>query len=195
MPASSSASHRRITRRPVTWTIATGRAVHPLDGIEFQRQWESRAFELGGGDYCAPGQLVGDFLKEQRSSVLGEVLPSYTPGVRLTDLGEPGRPSLPEYVLDAIREAIPAFDRQIKGFARPDAVFTGVETRTSSPLRITRGAAMQSVNVRGLFPAGEGAGYAGGIMSAGVDGIEVAEAVARSMLNIETVAAVVRTAA
>jgi hypothetical protein len=172
-----------------------GRAVHPLDGIEFQRQWESRAFELGGGDYCAPGQLVGDFLKEQRSSVLGEVLPSYTPGVRLTDLGEPGRPSLPEYVLDAIREAIPAFDRQIKGFARPDAVFTGVETRTSSPLRITRGAAMQSVNVRGLFPAGEGAGYAGGIMSAGVDGIEVAEAVARSILNIETVAAVVRTAA
>ena len=171
------------------------RAVHPLDGIEFQRQWESRAFELGGGDYCAPGQLVGDFLKKQRSSVLGEVLPSYTPGVRLTDLAEPGRPSLPEYVLDAIREAIPAFDRQIKGFARPDAVFTGVETRTSSPLRITRGAAMQSVNVRGLFPAGEGAGYAGGIMSAGVDGIEVAEAVARSMLNIEPAAAAVRTSA
>ena len=171
------------------------RAVHPLDGIEFQRQWESRAFELGGGDYCAPGQLVGDFLKKQRSSVLGEVLPSYTPGVRLTDLGEPDRPSLPEYVLDAIREAIPAFDRQIKGFARPDAVFTGVETRTSSPLRITRGAGMQSVNVRGLFPAGEGAGYAGGIMSAGVDGIEVAEAVARSMLNIEPAAATLRASA
>ncbi len=142
------------------------RAVHPLDGIEFQRQWESRAFELGGGDYCAPGQLVGDFLRKQRSSVLGDVLPSYTPGVRLTDLAEPGRASLPAYVLEAIREAIPAFDRQIKGFARPDAVFTGVETRTSSPLRITRGAGMQSVNVRGLFPAGEGAGYAGGIMSA-----------------------------
>jgi hypothetical protein len=115
--------------------------------------------------------------------------------VRLTDLGEPDRPSLPEYVLDAIREAIPAFDRQIKGFARPDAVFTGVETRTSSPLRITRGAAMQSVNVRGLFPAGEGAGYAGGIMSAGVDGIEVAEAVARSMLNIEPAAATLRASA
>ncbi|MGE5714875.1 MAG: NAD(P)/FAD-dependent oxidoreductase [Betaproteobacteria bacterium] len=164
-------------------------AVHPLDGIEFQRQWESRAFELGGGDYCAPGQLVGDFLKKQPSRVLGDVLPSYTPGVRLTDLAESGRPSLPDYVLEAIREAIPAFDRQIKGFARPDAVFTGVETRTSSPLRITRGAGLQSVNVRGLFPAGEGAGYAGGIMSAGVDGIEVAEAVARSMLNIEPSAA------
>jgi uncharacterized FAD-dependent dehydrogenase len=169
------------------------RAVHPLDGIEFQRQWESRAFELGGGDYRAPGQLVGDFLRRQRSSVLGDVLPSYTPGVRLTDLAEPGRASLPEYVLEAIREAIPAFDRQIKGFARPDAVFTGVETRTSSPLRITRGAGMQSVNIRGLFPAGEGAGYAGGIMSAGVDGIEVAEAVARSMLNIEPAATEVRT--
>ncbi len=165
------------------------RAVHPLDGIEFQRQWESRAFELGGGGYCAPGQLVGDFLKKQPSSVLGAVLPSYTPGVRLTDLAEPGRGSLPDYVLDAIREAIPAFDRQIKGFARPDAVFTGVETRTSSPLRITRGTDMQSLNVKGLYPAGEGAGYAGGIMSAGVDGIEVAEAVARSMLNTDSIAA------
>jgi len=165
------------------------RAVHPLDGIAFQRDWESRAFALGGGDYCAPGQLVGDFLKKQPSSVLGEVLPSYTPAVRLTDLAEPGHACLPDYVLDAIREAVPAFDRQIKGFARPDAVFTGVETRTSSPLRITRGADMQSLNVKGLYPAGEGAGYAGGIMSAGVDGIEVAEAVARSLPNTEPVSA------
>ena len=195
MPASSSASHPADYAQAGHVDDRHRRAVHPLDGIEFQRQWESRAFELGGGDYCAPGQLVGDFLKKQRSSVLGEVQPSYTPGVRLTDLAAPDRPSLPEYVLDAIREAIPAFDRQIKGFARPDAVFTGVETRTSSPLRITRGAGMQSVNVRGLFPAGEGAGYAGGIMSAGVDGIEVAEAVARSMLNIEPAAATVRASA
>jgi len=158
-------------------------AVHPLDGIEFQRQWESRAFELGGGDYCAPGQLVGDFLKKQRSSVLGEVLPSYTPGVRLTDLAEPDRPSLPDYALDAIREAIPAFDRQIKGFARPDAVFTGVETRTSSPVRIKRNAHFQSINTQGLYPAGEGAGYAGGILSAAVDGIKVAEALALDMVG------------
>jgi uncharacterized FAD-dependent dehydrogenase len=161
-----------------------GGAVHPLDGIAFQRHWESRAYELGGGDYFAPGQLVGDFLKRQRSRDLGDVLPSYKPGVRLTDLAAPGQPSLPDYVLDAIREAMPAFDRQIRGFARADAVFTGVETRTSSPLRITRGADLQSVNIKGLFPAGEGAGYAGGIMSAGVDGIEVAEAVARSLLGL-----------
>ena len=160
------------------------RSVHPLDGIAFQRHWESRAFELGGGEYYAPGQLVGDFLKRQRSGVLGDVEPSYKPGVRLTDLAEPGRESLPDYVLDAIREAMTTFDRQISGFARPDAVFTGVETRTSAPLRITRGADLQSVNVRGLYPAGEGAGYAGGIMSAGVDGIEVAEAVARAMLKV-----------
>ena len=148
--------------------------------------WETRAFELGGSDYFAPGQLVGDFLKRQRSTDFGGVLPSYTPGVRLTDLAQPGHGSLPDYVLDAIREAMPAFDRQIKGFAMPDAVFTGVETRTSSPLRITRGADLQSVNVQGLYPAGEGAGYAGGIMSAGVDGIEVAEAVARAMLHIRS---------
>jgi hypothetical protein len=157
-------------------------AVHPLDGIAFQRHWESRAFELGGGDYFAPGQLVGDFLKRKRSSVLGAVEPSYTPGVRLTDLGEADRGCLPEYALEAIREAIPAFDRQIRGFAMPDAVFTGVETRTSSPLRITRGTDYQSINVKGLYPAGEGAGYAGGIMSAAVDGIEIAEAVGRALL-------------
>jgi hypothetical protein len=156
--------------------------VSPLDGIAFQRQWESRAYELGGGDYRAPGQLVGDFIKGQPSAVLGRVLPSYTPGVRLTDLGAAGRPALPACVLAAIREALPAFDRQIKGYAMPDAVLTGVETRTSSPLRITRGTDFQSVNVAGLYPAGEGAGYAGGIMSAGVDGIEVAEALGASVL-------------
>jgi uncharacterized protein len=158
--------------------------VSPLDGMRFQRQWESRAYELGEGGYVAPGQLVGDFVKKQRSSALGSVLPSYKPGVRMTDLAQPGRESLPSYVLDAIREAIPAFERQIRGFAMADAVLTGVETRTSSPLRITRNRQYESLNVRGLYPAGEGAGYAGGIMSAGVDGIEVAEAVARSILGI-----------
>jgi uncharacterized protein len=158
--------------------------VSPLDGMRFQRQWESRAYELGEGGYVAPGQLVGDFVKKQRSSALGSVLPSYKPGVRMTDLAQPGRESLPSYVLDAIREAIPAFERQIRGFAMADAVLTGVETRTSSPLRITRNRQYESLNVRGLYPAGEGAGYAGGIMSAGVDGIEVAEAIARSILGI-----------
>ncbi len=158
--------------------------VDPLDGMRFQRGWESRAYELGEGGYQAPGQLVGDFVKRQRSKVLGAVLPSYQPGVRLTDLAQPGRESLPVYVLDAIREAIPAFERQIAGFAMADAVLTGVETRTSSPLRLTRNRQYESLNVRGLYPAGEGAGYAGGIMSAGVDGIEVAEAVARSILGI-----------
>ncbi|MDE2504899.1 MAG: hypothetical protein KGL18_18200 [Burkholderiales bacterium] len=155
--------------------------VDPLDGVEFQRAWESRAFELGGGGYRAPGQLVGDFIRRQRSAVLGDVLPSYKPGVTLTDLADPARPSLPGYVLDAIREALPAFARQIPGFDRADAVLTGVETRTSSPLRIPRGADRQSVNVAGLYPAGEGAGYAGGIMSAAVDGIETAEALARAL--------------
>ncbi len=160
-------------------------AVNPLDGIAFQRHWESRAFELGGGNYEAPGQLVGDFIKGQTSTAFGNVLPSYKPGVKLTHLGEPGNMSLPEYAITALREALPAFERQIRGFAMPDAVLTGVETRTSSPLRITRGRDFQSLNVKGLYPAGEGAGYAGGIMSAGVDGIEVAEALARSVLGLE----------
>jgi uncharacterized FAD-dependent dehydrogenase len=158
--------------------------VNPLDGITFQRIWESRAFELGGGGYEAPGQLVGDFIKGQRSTAFGTVLPSYKPGVQLTDLGARARSSLPDYAIDAIREALPAFERQISGFSMPDALLTGVETRTSSPLRITRGRDFQSLNVKGLYPAGEGAGYAGGIMSAGVDGIEVAEALARSALAI-----------
>ncbi len=156
--------------------------VSPLDGMAFQRHWESRAFELGGGAYVAPGQLVGDFIKSQRSTAVGAVEPSYKPGVLMTDLGAPKRPSLPGYVIAAVREALPAFERQIRGFAMSDAVLTGVETRTSSPLRITRGRDHQSLNVKGLYPAGEGAGYAGGIMSAGVDGIEVAEALGRAML-------------
>jgi uncharacterized FAD-dependent dehydrogenase len=159
--------------------------VSPLDGMAFQRFWESRAFELGEGGYMAPGALVGDFIKRQRSSALGKVEPSYKPGVHLTDLAQKGRGSLPDYCLDAIREALPAFERQIKGFSMPDAVLTGVETRTSSPLRITRGRDLQSLNVKGLYPAGEGAGYAGGIMSAGVDGIEVAEALGAAVLGVK----------
>ncbi len=151
----------------------------PLAGVELQERLESFAFELGGSDYCAPGQLVGDFVRGVPSTALGEVEPSYTPGVRLGDLAS----SLPPYAIEAIREALPAFGGQIRGFDRHDAVLTGVETRTSSPVRITRDAdTLQSLNVRGLYPCGEGAGYAGGILSAGVDGIKVAEAVARSML-------------
>ncbi|TDP82117.1 hypothetical protein EV672_10671 [Aquabacterium commune] len=161
--------------------------VSPLDGMAFQRLWESRAYELGEGGYMAPGALVGDFIKRQRSSALGSVEPSYKPGVHLTDLAQKGRGSLPDYCLDAIREALPAFERQIKGFSMPDAVLTGVETRTSSPLRITRGRDFQSLNVQGLYPAGEGAGYAGGIMSAGVDGIEVAEALGAAVLGVPPV--------
>jgi uncharacterized protein len=156
----------------------------PLAGIELQRKLEARAFELGGGNYDAPVQRVGDFLAGKPSTQLGSVEPSYKPGVHLTDLAS----ALPDYAIEAIREALPAFDRQIKGFAMEDAVLTGVETRTSSPLRITRGDDFQSLNVRGLYPAGEGAGYAGGILSAGVDGIKVAEAVARDMLGLEAAA-------
>jgi hypothetical protein len=151
----------------------------PLAGVEFQRQLESHAFVLGGGTYEAPGQLVGDFLKGKASTALGSVEPSYKPGVHLTDLAT----ALPDYAITAMREALPAFDRQIKGFNLYDAVLTGVETRTSSPLRITRGEDCQSLNVKGLYPAGEGAGYAGGILSAGVDGIKVAEAVAAELLK------------
>jgi uncharacterized FAD-dependent dehydrogenase len=154
-------------------------AVHPLAGIALQRALESRAFELGGGDYNAPGQLVGDFVAGRPSTQLGEVLPSFKPGVTLGSLAD----ALPAYAVEAIREAMPAFGRQIRGFDRPDAVFTGVETRTSSPVRIRRGEDLHSLNTRGLFPAGEGAGYAGGILSAGVDGIRVAEAVARDIVG------------
>ena len=164
---------------------ASDGAVNPLDGIAFQRALESRAYALGGENYDAPGQRVADFLAGKASRGFGSVEPSYKPGVRPTDLGERGNESLPPYAIAAIREALPAFERQIRGFAMPDAVLTGVETRTSSPLRITRGRDLQSLNVKGLYPAGEGAGYAGGIMSAGVDGIEVAEAVTRALLDIK----------
>lgn len=152
----------------------------PLAGVELQERLESRAFELGGNDYCAPGQLVGDFIRGRASKAFGEVEPSYKPGVRLGDLA----PSLPDYVIEAIREALPAFGKQIRGFDRADAILTGIETRTSSPVRIKRdNESLQSINTRGLYPAGEGAGYAGGILSAGVDGIKVAEAVATAILG------------
>jgi uncharacterized protein len=150
----------------------------PLAGIDFQRKWESRAFELGGGNYCAPGQLVGDFIAGRPSTSLGSVIPSYKPGVTPTDLGT----ALPDYVIEAIREALPELDKKIAGFAMHDAVLTGVETRTSSPIRIRRKDNFQSMNVEGLYPAGEGAGYAGGIYSAAIDGIEVAEALALDLL-------------
>ncbi|MCX7153410.1 MAG: hypothetical protein NT115_13055, partial [Proteobacteria bacterium] len=145
-----------------------------LAGIAFQRKWEARAFELGGGNYNAPVQRLGDFLAGRPSTALGAVIPSYSPGVTPCDLGS----ALPDYAIAAIREAIPALDRQLKGFAMADAVLTGVETRTSSPLRIKRRGDYQSINTAGLYPAGEGASYAGGIFSAAVDGIEVAEALA-----------------
>jgi uncharacterized protein len=155
-------------------------ARHPLAGIVLQRQLESGAYALGGSSYEAPAQLVGDFIAGRPSSQLGEVQPSYKPGVRLGDL----HAALPGYAIAALREALPAFGRKIKGFDRHDAVLTGVETRTSSPLKIVRGEDFQSLNTRGLYPAGEGASYAGGILSAGVDGIKVGEAVARSLLGL-----------
>jgi uncharacterized FAD-dependent dehydrogenase len=158
-----------------------GSAENPLAGIDFQRALESKAFELGGRNYEAPGQLVGDFIAGQTSTEFGKVIPSYKPGVHLTDLAQ----ALPDFVIEAMREALPAFDKKIKGFAMHDAVLTGVETRTSSPLRITRGNNCQSLNIKGLYPAGEGAGYAGGILSAGVDGIKVAEALALSMMQAQ----------
>ncbi|WP_410499756.1 NAD(P)/FAD-dependent oxidoreductase [Chitinibacter sp. S2-10] len=150
-----------------------------MAGIEFQRALESHAYVLGGGDYNAPAQLVGDFLAGRASKDVGSVEPSYKPGVNWTDLNS----ALPDYAINAMREALPEFGKKIRGYDMHDAVMTGVETRTSSPLRITRGDDCQSLNVRGLYPAGEGAGYAGGILSAGVDGIKVAEALALDMLN------------
>ena len=150
-----------------------------LAGMVFQRRLAAHAFELGGGTYEAPGQLVGDFLAGRPSTQLGAVVPSYQPGVHLTDLAT----ALPDFAIAAIREAIPAFDREIRGFAMADAILTGVDTRTSSSLRITRGDDLQSVNVRGLYPAGERAGYAGGILSASIDGIKVAEAIAKELAS------------
>ncbi len=152
---------------------------HVLAGIDFQRQLEQLAYELGGGNYNAPAQLVGDFLRKQPSTELASVIPSYKPGVTLGDLSR----ALPDFAIAALREAIPAFDKQIKGFAMNDALLTGIETRTSSPICIKRGKDFQNINTRGLYPAGEGAGYAGGILSAGIDGIKVAEAVALSLLG------------
>ena len=150
---------------------------HVLAGIALQRQWESAAFVAGGSSYAAPAQLVGDFIAAKASTQLGSVIPSYRPGVTPTDLAS----CLPDYAITAIREALPAFGRQIKGFDRADAVLTGVETRTSSPIRIQRGEDFQSLNTPGLYPAGEGAGFAGGILSAAIDGIKVAEAVAKAI--------------
>jgi hypothetical protein len=155
-------------------------AENPLAGIEFQRHWEEAAFRAGGETYAAPAQKVGDFLAGRPSTELGSVTPSYTPGIRLTDLAT----CLPEYVVDALREALVAFDKQIPGFAMDDALLTGVETRTSSPVRVVRDEHCQSLNTRGLYPGGEGAGYAGGILSAAVDGIRIAEAVALDLLNL-----------
>ena len=150
---------------------------HPLAGVALQRDLEERAFVAGGSNYHAPGQRVGDFLADRASTALGEVTPSYKPGVRPTDLAA----CLPDFAVAALREALPVFGRQIPRYDDPDAVMTGVETRTSSPVRIVRGQDFQSLNVAGLYPAGEGAGYAGGILSAAIDGIKVAEAVALSL--------------
>ena len=151
----------------------------PLAGIAFQRHWESLAFVAGGSNYAAPGQKLGDFLAARASSELGTVTPSYRPGVHMTDLAQ----CLPDFVVDAIREALPVFGRQIPGYDHPDVVLTGIESRTSSPVRITRGKDLQSLNTAGLYPAGEGAGYAGGILSAAVDGIKVAEALAFQLIE------------
>ncbi|MBP7451889.1 MAG: FAD-dependent oxidoreductase [Ottowia sp.] len=154
-------------------------ATHPLAGIVLQRQLEAGAYQLGGGDYSAPAQRVADFMAQRPSTAPGEVLPSYQPGVRWTDLHS----ALPAYASAAMREALPAFGRKIRGYDMADAVMTGVETRSSSPVHIRRGDDLQSLNVRGLYPAGEGAGYAGGILSAGIDGIKVAEALAQNLLR------------
>jgi hypothetical protein len=150
---------------------------HVLAGIHLQRDLESLAYKLGGENYNAPAQLVGDFLQGRPSTALGSVAPSYQPGVTLTDLSS----ALPDYAIAAIREAIPVFDKQIKGFAMADAVLTGIETRSSAPICIKRFADFHSINTKGLYPAGEGAGYAGGILSAAIDGIKVAEAVAQNL--------------
>jgi hypothetical protein len=169
----------RYAQEAIKFIAVDAAAVHPLAGIALQRQLESNAYVLGGSDYQAPGQLVGEFIRGEASTSLGSVLPSYQPGVKLGDLHQ----ALPDYAIAALREALPAFGQKIKGFDMPDAVLTGVETRTSSPLRMPRGDDFQSVNTAGLYPAGEGAGYAGGILSAGVDGIRVAEAVARCLVH------------
>ncbi|WP_287419121.1 NAD(P)/FAD-dependent oxidoreductase [Reinekea sp.] len=156
---------------------------HVLAGVDLQRKLERLAFDLGGGDYSAPAQLVGDFLNNKPSVDLSAVSASYQPGISLGDLSK----ALPAFAIEALREAIPAFNKQIDGFSMADALLTGVETRTSSPICIKRGADFQSINTLGLYPAGEGAGYAGGILSAGIDGIKVAEAIALDLLKLDTV--------
>jgi len=152
---------------------------HVLSGVDLQRDLEKLAYQLGGGDYKAPAQLVGDFLQDKPSTKLGTVTPSYQPGVNLGDLSK----ALPDFAIAALREAIPAFNRKIDGYSMNDAILTGVETRTSAPICIRRDKSFQSINTHGLYPAGEGAGYAGGILSAGIDGVKVAEAVAKSILG------------
>jgi len=171
---------RRYAAEAAAMKAENPKAAHPMSGIALQRQLESGAYTLGGGTYEAPGQLVGDFIAAKPSSAFGSVMPSYKPGVKLGDLA----PALPSYAIEAMREALPVFGRKIKGFDMADAVLTGVETRTSSPIKIPRGEDLQCANVRGLYPAGEGASYAGGILSAGVDGIKVAEALALDVLRL-----------
>ena len=166
-------------KETLTSSWSQDRGVHPLSGLVMQRGLESSAYLFGGQNYHAPAQLVGDFLKRQASTTLGEVEPSYQPGVNLTDLNQ----TLPCVLIDALHEALPIFGQKIKGFDRADALLTGIETRTSSPLRMDRDEGLESINTAGLYPAGEGAGFAGGILSAGVDGIKVAEALAQKILN------------
>jgi uncharacterized protein len=170
---------KRYAAEAATLKTRDPKAAHPMSGIALQRQLESGAYTLGGSTYEAPGQLVGDFIAAKPSTDFGSVTPSYKPGVKLGDLA----PALPVYAIEAMREALPIFGRKIKGFDMADAVLTGVETRTSSPIKIPRGDDLQCTNVRGLYPAGEGASYAGGILSAGVDGIKVAEALALDLLR------------
>ena len=175
---SDAATLRAILGEPVAAQFPAPHQVHPLSGMALQRQLESNAYVLGGANYDAPAQLLGDFVAGRASTQLGDVEPSYKPGVKLGDLGQ----ALPDYATFALREALPAFGRKLRGFDMPDAVLTGVESRTSSPLQMPRNDALQSTNTAGLYPAGEGAGYAGGILSAGVEGIKVAEALARNLL-------------
>ncbi len=175
-PTDAAAFHATLGEHVPT-PESLGGTQHPLAGIVLQRQLESNAYIIGGSDYNAPAQLIGDFIAGRTSTSLGSVEPSYKPGVTLGSLNT----ALPGYAIEAIREALPSFASKIKGFDMPDAVLTGVETRTSSPLKIPRSDDLQSINTRGLYPAGEGASYAGGILSAGVDGIKVAEAIATNL--------------
>lgn len=155
---------------------------HPLAGIEFQRKWESLAFKAGGCDYRAPAQLIGDFLLDRQSTAWGDVRPTYKPGVVFAPLKE----CLPDYVTDTLKEAILYFDTKLKGFAIQDGIMTGVETRSSSPVRINRDENFES-NIRGLYPVGEGAGYAGGIMSSAIDGVKTAEKIMEKYAPLKSI--------